>query len=170
MTMTDPIADMLTRIRNANTVGHETVEIPASNMKKAIAEILKNEGFIADYEVIEDNKQGMIRVTMKYGANKERVISGIKKISKPGLKKYAKAGEIPKDPPFTHYLRTLPLHHSQKELAITPEYADFELFLHPTFDFLQELFSQMNEVEVLEPESLRTEVKGRLARMMARYE
>jgi small subunit ribosomal protein S8 len=96
MTMTDPIADMLTRIRNANTVGHETVEIPASNMKKAIAEILKNEGFIADYEVIEDNKQGMIRVTMKYGANKERVISGIKKISKPGLKKYAKAGEIPK--------------------------------------------------------------------------
>lgn len=73
-------------------------------------------------------------------------------------------------PPFTHYLRTLPLHHSQKELANTPEYADFELFLHPTFDFLQELFSQMNEVEVLEPESLRTEVKGRLARMMARYE
>ena len=65
-------------------------------MKKAIAEILKNEGFIADYEVIEDNKQGMIKVTMKYGANKERVISGIKKISKPGLKKYAKAGEIPK--------------------------------------------------------------------------
>ena len=96
MTMTDPIADMLTRIRNANTVGHETVEIPASNMKKAIAEILKNEGFIADYEVIEDNKQGMIKVTMKYGANKERVISGIKKISKPGLKKYAKAGDIPK--------------------------------------------------------------------------
>ena len=96
MTMTDPIADMLTRIRNANTVGHETVEIPASNMKKAIAEILKNEGFIADYEVIEDNKQGMIKVTMKYGANKERVISGIKKISKPGLKKYAKAGEVPR--------------------------------------------------------------------------
>jgi hypothetical protein len=73
-------------------------------------------------------------------------------------------------PPFTHYLRTLPLHHSQKELVSTPEYADFELFLHPTFDFLQELFSQMNEVEVLEPEFLRTEVKGRLARMMARYE
>ena len=96
MTMTDPIADMLTRIRNANTVGHETVEIPASNMKKAIAEILKNEGFIADYEVIEDNKQGMIKVTMKYGANKERVISGIKKISKPGLKKYAKSGEVPR--------------------------------------------------------------------------
>ena len=95
MTMTDPIADMLTRIRNANTVGHETVEIPASKMKKAIAEILKAEGFIADYEVIEDNKQGTIKVTMKYGAHKERVISGFKKISKPGLKVYAKADEVP---------------------------------------------------------------------------
>ena len=94
--MTDPIADMLTRIRNANTVGHETVEIPASKMKKAIAEILKEEGYITDFEVIEDNKQGMIKVTMKYGANKEKVISGIKKISKPGLKVYAKAGEVPK--------------------------------------------------------------------------
>ena len=96
MTMTDPIADMLTRIRNANTVGHETVEIPASKMKKAIAEILKEEGYIADFEVIEDDKQGMIKVTMKYGANKERVISGIKKISKPGLKVYAKANDVPK--------------------------------------------------------------------------
>ena len=96
MTMTDPIADMLTRIRNANTVGHETVEIPASKMKKAIAEILKEEGYIADFEMIEDDKQGMIKVTMKYGANKERVISGIKKISKPGLKVYAKTGEVPK--------------------------------------------------------------------------
>ena len=96
MTMTDPIADMLTRIRNANTVGHETVEIPASKMKKAIAEILKEEGYITDFEVIEDDKQGMIKVTMKYGANKEKVISGIKKISKPGLKVYAKAGEVPK--------------------------------------------------------------------------
>ena len=95
MTMTDPIADMLTRIRNANTVGHETVEIPASKMKKAIAEILKEEGYITDFEVIDDNKQGIIKVTMKYGANKERVISGIKKISKPGLKVYAKAGEVP---------------------------------------------------------------------------
>ena len=81
MTMTDPIADMLTRIRNANTVGHETVEIPASKMKKAIAEILKEEGYIADFEMIEDDKQGMIKVTMKYGANKEKVISGIKKIA-----------------------------------------------------------------------------------------
>ena len=96
MTMTDPIADMLTRIRNANTVGHETVEIPASKMKKAIAEILKEEGYIADFEMIEDDKQGMIKVTMKYGANKEKLISGIKKISKPGLKVYAKAGEVPK--------------------------------------------------------------------------
>ena len=94
--MTDPIADMLTRIRNANTAGHETVEIPASKMKKAIAEILKDEGYIADFEVIEDDKQGMIKVTMKYGAHKEKVISGIKKISKPGLKKYAKAGDVPR--------------------------------------------------------------------------
>ena len=93
---TDPIADMLTRIRNANTVGHETVEIPASKMKKAIAEILKEEGYITDFDVIEDDKQGMIKVTMKYGANKERVISGIKKISKPGLKVYAKANDVPK--------------------------------------------------------------------------
>ena len=96
MTMTDPIADMLTRIRNANTVGHETVEIPASKMKKSIAEILKAEGFIADYEVIDDDKQGIIKVTMKYGANKEKVITGIKKISKPGMKVYAKANEVPK--------------------------------------------------------------------------
>lgn len=96
MAMTDPIADMLTRIRNANTVGHETVEIPASKMKKAIAEILKEEGYITDFDVIEDDKQGMIKVTMKYGSNKERVISGIKKISKPGLKVYAKANEVPK--------------------------------------------------------------------------
>ena len=96
MTMTDPIADMLTRIRNANTVGHETVEIPASKMKKAIAEILKEEGYITDFEVIDDNKQGTIRIEMKYGAGKERVISGIKKISKPGLKVYAKAEDVPK--------------------------------------------------------------------------
>ena len=95
MTMTDPIADMLTRIRNANTVGHTTVEIPASNMKKAIAEILLNEGFIGGFEVIEDNKQGVIKVQMKYGAGKEKVINGIKKISKPGLKVYAKVNEVP---------------------------------------------------------------------------
>ena len=96
MTMTDPIADMLTRIRNANTVGHETVEIPASKMKKSIAQILLDEGYITGYEVIEDGKQGIIKVTMKYGANKERVITGIKKISKPGLKVYAKAEDVPR--------------------------------------------------------------------------
>ena len=96
MTMTDPIADMLTRIRNANTVGHETVEIPASKMKKSIAEILKEEGYIADFDVIDHNKQGIIKVTMKYGANKEKVITGIKKISKPGLKVYAKANDVPR--------------------------------------------------------------------------
>ncbi len=96
MTMTDPIADMLTRIRNANVAGHKTVEIPASKMKKAIAEILKEEGYITDYEVIEDGKQGTIKVTMKYAAGKERVISGLKKISKPGLKVYAKKDDVPK--------------------------------------------------------------------------
>ena len=96
MTMTDPIADMLTRIRNANNVGHKTVEIPASKIKVSIAEILLEEGFIGGYEVIDDNKQGIIKIEMKYGANREKVISGIKKISKPGLKVYAKANEIPR--------------------------------------------------------------------------
>ena len=96
MTMTDPIAAMLTRIRNANTVGHETVEIPASKMKKSIAEILKEEGYIEDFDIIDDNKQGIIKITMKYGANKEKVITGIKKISKPGLKVYAKANDVPR--------------------------------------------------------------------------
>lgn len=96
MTMTDPIADMLTRIRNANTVGHETVDIPASRMKKSIAGILTEEGYIKGFDVIEDNKQGTIRVQMKYGPDKERVITGIKKISKPGLKVYAKADEVPR--------------------------------------------------------------------------
>lgn len=96
MTMTDPIADMLTRIRNANTVGHETVDIPASRMKKSIAGILTEEGYIKGFDVIEDNKQGTIRVQMKYGPDKERVITGIKKISKPGLKVYAKANEVPR--------------------------------------------------------------------------
>lgn len=96
MTMTDPIADMLTRIRNANSVGHATVDIPASKMKKAIAGILTAEGYIRGFDVIEDDKQGTIRIQMKYGADKERVISGIKKISKPGLKVYAKSDEVPK--------------------------------------------------------------------------
>ena len=96
MTMTDPIADMLTRIRNANTVGHDTVDIPASKMKKSIAGILTEEGYIKGFDVIDDNKQGMIRVQMKYGPDKERVMTGIKKISKPGLKVYAKASDVPK--------------------------------------------------------------------------
>ena len=96
MSMTDPIADMLTRIRNANMVGHESVDIPASKMKKSIAEILLKEGYIKGFDMIEDNKQGIIRVQMKYGADKERVITGIKKISKPGLKVYAKREDIPK--------------------------------------------------------------------------
>lgn len=96
MVMTDPIADMLTRIRNANIVRHEKVEIPASKVKKEIAEILKREGFIRDAEIIEDNKQGIIRVFLKYGPNNERVISGLKRISKPGLRVYAKHQEVPR--------------------------------------------------------------------------
>jgi small subunit ribosomal protein S8 len=96
MVMSDPIADMLTRIRNANTVRHETVEIPASTIKKEIAEILKKEGFIRDAEYIEDNKQGIIRVFLKYGPNNERVISGLKRISKPGLRVYTKSTEVPR--------------------------------------------------------------------------
>ena len=96
MTMTDPIADMLTRIRNANTAGHATVEIPASNIKKSLAEILKQEGFIKDYEVTEDGKQGVIKVFLKYGPNGERVISGLKRISKPGLRNYVSADNLPK--------------------------------------------------------------------------
>ncbi|NCB42367.1 MAG: 30S ribosomal protein S8 [Clostridia bacterium] len=96
MTMTDPVADMLTRIRNANTAGHASVEIPASKMKKNIAEILVKEGYIRSYELIEDDKQGIIKAQMKYGADKQKVISGIKRISKPGLKVYAKSNEVPK--------------------------------------------------------------------------
>ncbi|MBE6037207.1 MAG: 30S ribosomal protein S8 [Clostridiales bacterium] len=96
MTMTDPIADMLTRIRNANTVGHATVDVPASKMKKSIAEILLAEGYIKAFDIIEDGAKSTIRIQMKYGAGKEKVISGIKKISKPGLKVYAKKDEVPK--------------------------------------------------------------------------
>ncbi|WP_220741047.1 30S ribosomal protein S8 [Leuconostoc miyukkimchii] len=96
MSMTDPIADLLTRIRNANLAHREIVEIPASKIKKSIAEILKSEGFIRDVEYIEDNKQGVIRVFLKYGEDRNRVITGIKRISKPGLRKYAKADSLPK--------------------------------------------------------------------------
>jgi small subunit ribosomal protein S8 len=94
--MTDPIADMLTRIRNANSAGHKTVEVPASKIKKSIAEILKEEGYINGFEVKEDGKQGVIDIEMKYGPENEKVITGIKKISKPGLKVYAKANEVPR--------------------------------------------------------------------------
>ncbi|MBC2578428.1 30S ribosomal protein S8 [Peptostreptococcus russellii] len=96
MTMTDPIADMLTRVRNANSVKHETVDVPASNIKKEIARILLEEGFIRGYDVIEDGKQGIIRIQLKYGQEGERVISGLKRISKPGMRIYANSEEIPK--------------------------------------------------------------------------
>ncbi len=96
MTMSDPIADMLTRVRNANMVRHEKLELPASNIKKEIAEILKKEGFVKSVEYIEDDKQGVIRMFLKYGQNNERVITGLKRISKPGLRVYAKADELPK--------------------------------------------------------------------------
>ena len=97
MAMSDPVADMLTRIRNANTAKHDTVDIPSSKMKNAIAEILFNEGYIAKYEIIEDGNFKTIRVTLKYGADKnEKIITGIKRISKPGLRVYASKNEIPK--------------------------------------------------------------------------
>ena len=96
MHITDPIADMLTRIRNANMVRHEKLEVPASKIKREIAEILKREGFVRDVEFIEDSKQGIIRIFLKYGANNERVITGLKRISKPGLRVYAKTGEVPR--------------------------------------------------------------------------
>lgn len=96
MVMTDPVADMLTRIRNSNNAKHDTVDIPASNIKKAIAEILLQEGFIKGYDVIDDEKQGIIRVQIKFGKNKEKVITGLKRISKPGLRVYAKKDEIPR--------------------------------------------------------------------------
>ena len=94
--MTDPIADMLTRIRNANMNYHQEVEIPASKAKKAIAEIMKAEGFIKDYNYISDNKQGKLRIQMKYGPDSQRVLSGLKRISKPGLRVYAGKDELPR--------------------------------------------------------------------------
>ena len=96
MVVTDTIADMLTRIRNANQMRYQEVSVPASNLKVSLAKILKDEGFIEDYKVVNDNVQGTIVVTLKYGQNKERVITGLKRISKPGLRVYAKAGEVPK--------------------------------------------------------------------------
>ena len=97
MTMSDPIADMLTRIRNANTAKHDTVEIPASKMKTAIAEILLKEGFIKAYDIKEEGSFSTIVITLKYGANKnEKIITGLKRISKPGLRVYASKDELPK--------------------------------------------------------------------------
>jgi small subunit ribosomal protein S8 len=97
MTMSDPIADMLTRIRNANTAKHDTVDVPASKMKVSIAEILVNEGYIKSYELVEDGNFKNIHITLKYGANKnEKIINGIKRISKPGLRVYANAEDMPK--------------------------------------------------------------------------
>ena len=96
MQMSDVIADMLTRIRNANDAKHATVDIPASNMKKSIADILVNEGYVKSYQVIDDGKQGTIRVTLKYGQNKQKVIRGLKRVSKPGLRIYAGYEDMPK--------------------------------------------------------------------------
>ena len=96
MQMTDVVADLLTRIRNANDAKHETVDVPASNMKKAITQILLDEGYIKDYKVTDDGKQGIITITLKYGEGKQKIIQGIKRVSKPGLRIYAASQDIPK--------------------------------------------------------------------------
>ena len=96
MQITDPVADMLTRIRNANTAKHESVDVPASNLKKSIAKILLDEGYIKSYEIVEDGTQGIIRIQLKYLAGKEKVISGLRRVSKPGLRVYAGADELPR--------------------------------------------------------------------------
>ena len=96
MQITDPVADMLTRIRNANSAKHETVDVPASNLKKAIAQILLDEGYIKSFQIVEDGTQGIIRITLKYLAGKEKVISGLRRVSKPGLRVYAGAEELPR--------------------------------------------------------------------------
>ena len=96
MQISDVIADMLTRIRNANDAKHETVDVPASNMKKAIAEILLNEGYIKSYTVVEDGKQGIIRITLKYGAGKSKIIHGLRRVSKPGLRIYSNCEDMPR--------------------------------------------------------------------------
>ncbi len=96
MQITDPIADMLTRIRNANNAKHDTVDVPASNMKKSIAQILLEEGYIKNFQLIDDGTQGVIRITLKYNTGKEKVLSGLKRVSKPGLRVYAGADELPK--------------------------------------------------------------------------
>ena len=95
MHITDPIADMLTRIRNANNAKHETVDVPASNMKKAIAQILLDEGYIKNYQIVDDGTQGVIHITLKYNPGKEKVITGLRRVSKPGLRVYVGADELP---------------------------------------------------------------------------
>ena len=96
MSMSDPLADMLTRIRNAGMVRYETVDVPMSNLKVGVAKVLREEGYIKDYKIIEDDKQGILRITLKYGPNNEKVISGLRRVSKPGLRQYVKADDIPK--------------------------------------------------------------------------
>ena len=96
MQIPDAIADMLTRIRNANSAKHDTVDVPASNIKKSIAKILADEGYITSYEVIDDNKQGVIRITLKYGENRSQVITGLRRVSKPGLRIYTSCEDMPK--------------------------------------------------------------------------
>lgn len=96
MQITDTIADLLTRIRNANSAKHDTVDVPASNMKKAITQILLDEGYIKSFQVIDDNKQGIIRITLKYGPNKSQIITGLRRVSKPGLRIYANCEDMPK--------------------------------------------------------------------------
>jgi len=96
MSMSDPLADMLTRIRNAVMVRYETVDVPMSNLKVDVAKVLRQEGYINDYEIVEDNKQGVLRISLKYGPKNEKVISGLRRVSKPGLRQYVKADDIPK--------------------------------------------------------------------------
>ncbi len=96
MQITDPIADMLTRIRNANSAKHDTVDVPASNMKKSIAQILLDEGYIKSFQLVDDGTQGVIRIALKYSGNKEKVIIGLRRVSKPGLRVYAGADELPR--------------------------------------------------------------------------
>ena len=96
MHITDPVADMLTRIRNANSAKHDTVDVPASNMKKSIAQILLDEGYIKNFQIVDDGTQGVIHITLKYNAGKEKVISGLRRVSKPGLRVYVGADELPR--------------------------------------------------------------------------
>ena len=96
MSMSDPLADMLTRIRNAGMVRYEKVDVPMSNLKVGVAKVLREEGYINDYQIIEDDKQGILRIALKYGPHDEEVISGLRRVSKPGLRQYVKADDIPK--------------------------------------------------------------------------